>query len=99
MPKTATLKLETLHLIPGLKDFQLHLERPGLVDGGPRAAVGDERFDLPVEVIEPHPQDAEDVWISPIITSKRPATKIDPVRGRRTRTGQLQFDFADDLEE
>lgn len=97
--KTATLKLQTLHLIPGLADdFDRQIEslvadckqRPGLE----KARV----LELKITV-EPHPQDADDVWIRPIIGSKRPATQIDAIRGRRTRTGQLQFDFADEAEE
>lgn len=97
---TATLKLETLHLIPGLKqDFDLQIESL-VADCKRRPAVGKERS-LKVELkIKPHAEDPEDVLIIPVISSKRPSTEIDPIRGRRTRSGQLQFDFAaDGLEE
>lgn len=94
--KTATLKLETLHLIPGLaEDFDRQVEqlvadckqRPGLAK--PR------KLKLELDV-EPHADDADDVWVRPVISTRRPATQIDPVRGRRTRAGQLQFDFSED---
>lgn len=94
--KTATLKLETLHLIPGLgEDFDKQVESL-VADCKTRPGVSKERT-LKLELkIEPHEEDADDVWIRPVITSKRPSTMVDPIRGRRTRSGQLQFDFADD---
>ncbi len=96
MSKTATLKLETLHLIAGLReDFDRQVEQL-VADCKARPAVAKERT-LKLELkIEPHEQDPEDVWIKPVITTKRPSTQIDPIRGRRTRAGQLQFDFSED---
>lgn len=93
--KTATLKLETLHLIPGLEDdFNGQLEAL-IADCKRRPSMAKART-LEVKLkIEPHEADPEDVWIVPVIQSKRPATQIDPIRGRRTRAGQLQFDFAE----
>lgn len=93
--KTATLKLETLHLIPGLEDdFNGQLEAL-IADCKRRPAMAKART-LEVKLkIEPHKADPEDVWIVPVIQSKRPATQIDSIRGRRTRAGQLQFDFAE----
>lgn len=99
MPKTATLKLETLHLIPELAgDFDQQIASL-VADCKARPAIKKKRS-LKVEIsVEPHPQDPDDVWIYPVVSSKRPATEIDPIRGRRTRAGQLQFDFAEDLGE
>lgn len=93
--KTATLKMETLHLIPGLSaDFDQQIAAL-VADCKLRPGITKKRA-LVIEVeITPHKEDPEDVWISPVIKSKRPATTIDPIRGRRTRAGQLQFDFAD----
>lgn len=93
--KTATLKLETLHLIPGLEeDFDQQVASL-VADCKTRPAVTKKRS-LKLEIIiEPHQQDPDDVWIMPVISSKRPSTEIDPIRGRRTRAGQLQFDFDD----
>lgn len=92
---TATLKCETLHLIPGLKeDFDRQVESL-VADCKMRPAVAKKRT-LKLEIIiEPHKQDPDDVWIIPVISSKRPSTQIDPIRGRRTRNGQLHFDFAE----
>jgi hypothetical protein len=93
--KTATLKLETLHLIPGLaEDFDQQVavmvddckKRPAIVKG--------RRIKLEIE-IKPHPQDPDDVLIFPLTSAKSPSRAIDPIRGRRTRQGQLQFDFAE----
>lgn len=93
---TATLKLETLHLIPGLKeDFDRQIESL-VADCKVRPGVGKPRVLKVTIEIKPHKQDVDDVWISPVIESKRPATAIDPIRGRRTRNGQLQFDFSED---
>jgi len=93
--KTATLTLETLHLIPGLQaDFDQQIEAL-VADCKRRPAIAKKRT-LKVELdIIPHKEDPEDVLIFPVVSTKRPATTIDPIRGRRTRIGQLQFDFAD----
>lgn len=92
---TATLKLETLHLIPALKeDFETQLQQL-IADCKRRPGMGKART-LKVELtIKPHKTDPDDVWIQPVVSSKRPATTIDPIRGRRTRADQLQFDFAE----
>lgn len=91
---TATLKLQTLHLIPGLEDdFTSQLEAL-IADCKKRPGMAKPRT-LEVKIkIEPHKDDPEDVWIAPVILPKRPATQVDAIRGRRTRSGQLQFDFA-----
>lgn len=93
--KTATLKLETLHLIPGLReDFDRQIESL-VADCKTRPGITKKRS-LKVEImIVPHKEDPDDVVILPVISTKRPATEIDPIRGRRTRNGQLQFDFDD----
>lgn len=93
--KTAPFKLEQLHLVPGLaEDFNRQVaalvqdckQRPGL--NKPRM--------IKVEIeIKPHANDPEDVWIKPKLSTKRPATAIDPIRGRITKAGQLQFDFSE----
>ena len=94
--KTAPFKLENLHLIPGLQeDFNRQVEAL-VADCKQRPALAKARsVKLEIE-IEPHVSDPEDVWIRPKLSTKRPATSIDPIRGRRTRAGQLQFDFAED---
>jgi hypothetical protein len=93
--KTAILKLETLHHVPGLSaDFNRQIESL-VADCKARPGVTKKRS-LKVELmIVPHKEDPEDVVILPVISTKRPATEIDPIRGRRTRAGQLQFDFDD----
>jgi len=94
--KTALLKCETLHLVPGLKaDFDAQVTA-AVEDCRRRPGVNKKRTVIIEVEIKPHPQDPEDVWIEPVIKSKRPATKIDPIRGRITRTGQLQLDFSED---
>jgi hypothetical protein len=87
--KTATLKLQTLHLIPDLADdFDEQVERM-VADCKARPAI-DKGRKIKIEIeIKPHPQDPDDVLILPVTSSKTPARSIDPVRGRRTRAGQL----------
>lgn len=91
--KTATLKLETLHLVPGLKaEFDQQME--SLVADCKRRPGLSKVRKLKIEIeVKPTTDDADDVWIQPLVSSSRPGTAIDRVRGRRTRTGQLQFDF------
>ncbi len=48
--------------------------------------------------IKPHPEDPDDVMISPVTTRKMPARGIEPIRARRTPRNQLQFDWMDDGE-
>lgn len=97
--KTAILKLETLHLYPHLaEDFDQEIERL-VADCAKRPGLSKaRRLDLRIE-IAPHKQDPDDVTISCAVGTKQPARVLDSVRGRRTRKGQLQFDFLEPGEE
>lgn len=97
--KTTTLKLETLYLIPGLaRDFDQQIQ--SLIEDCKRRPAVPKKRTLKCELsIVPHAEDPEDVLIVPVISSKRPSTEIDPIRGRRTKTNQLQFDFDDSISE
>lgn len=92
--QSATLTLETIHLLgPELaEDFRQQLDL-AIADCRQRPALAKKReVHLRLE-ITPHPQDLDDVLIQPITTRKTPARIIQPVRGRRGRQDQLQFDF------
>lgn len=94
--KTATLKLETLHLIPLLAE-EFEAQVSALVADCHRRPGLNKKRTLKIELeITPTTDDAEDVFIQPVISSKRPSMAIDKVRGRRTRQGQLQFDFSEE---
>lgn len=97
--ETAVLTLETLHKIPGLaEDFNAQVEQI-IADCKKRPGVSKKRV-VKVEIeIKPHGEDAEDVYISPVISSKRPSTVIDTIRGRCTKRNQLMFDFGDEANE
>jgi hypothetical protein len=97
--KTAPFKLEQLHLVPGLaEDFNRQVAAL-VADCKQRPALKKKRI-IKIEIeIEPHANDPEDVWIVPKLSTRRPATQIDPIRGRITKAGQLQFDFAGDEDE
>lgn len=49
--------------------------------------------------IVPHPNDPDDVVISPIVGARRPATEHPMFRARASRSGQLRFDFPEDTED
>ena len=94
---TATLTLETLHkLSDGLaKDFCQQLEA-AVLDCKQRPSLAAKREVSIKFTIIPHPEDPDDVLISPVTTRKTPARQIEPIRARRSRSNQLQFDFADE---
>lgn len=97
--QTATLKLETLHLLPGLGDDFDQQVQAMVEDCRRRPALAKPRkIKLEIE-IKPHPEDSDDVLITPVTQVKAPARLIDPVRARRSRSGQLQFDFSGEIEE
>lgn len=94
--KTATLTLETLHILSdGLAaDFKQQVEA-AVLDCRQRPSLAEKREVSLKLTITPHPEDPDDVLIQPVTTRKTPARKIDPVRARRTSKNQLQFDFLD----
>lgn len=94
MEHTATLTLETLHrLSQGLADdFRQQLES-AVADCRQRPSLPDKRVVTIELTIVPHPEDSEDVLISPVTKRKTPARHIEPIRARRTVKNQLQFDF------
>lgn len=49
--------------------------------------------------IVPHPNDPDDVVISPVVGARRPVTEHQMFRARASRAGQLRFDFPEDTEE
>ncbi len=91
---TVTLKLETLHRVPGLADdFDAQIEAL-VADCIKRPGLAKDRT-LKVEIrIRPHATDPQDVTIEPVIATKRPSTVLDPIRGRCTKRNQLQFDWS-----
>ena len=95
--KSATMNLETLHLLsPELvEDFRQQLDA-AVADCRQRPALSKKReVHLRLE-ITPHPQDVDDVLITPTTVRKTPARVIQPIRGRRGRQDQLLFDFMRD---
>ena len=95
--KTAQLTLATLHyLSPDLADdFRQQLEA-AVQDCHQRPSLAKKREVTIKLTIEPHPNDPDDVIISPVTTRKTPARKIEPIRARRTAKHQLQFDFSEE---
>ncbi len=92
--QSATLTLETLHkLSDGLvQDFKQQIEA-AVEDCRQRPSLAEKReVNLKLTII-PHPEDPDDVLISPVTTRKTPARKIEPIRARRTPRNQLQFDY------
>lgn len=92
--QTATLTLETLHLLSEdlQRDFDQQLAA-AVADCKARPAI-DKAREIKLQLrIKPHPQDADDVLIEPVTTTKTPARHVDPIRARRSAKGQLQFDF------
>lgn len=95
---TTTVELKSLHLMSsGLAaDFKQQLEA-AVLDCRQRPSLAQKRtVTIRMDVI-PHPEDPDDVLITPITTSKTPARNIEPIRARRTARNQLQFDFPDDV--
>jgi hypothetical protein len=96
--KAATLTLETMHLLSaGLQeDFRQQIEA-AIVDCRQRPSLPDKREACLKLTIIPHPQDPDDVLITPVTTRKTPARHIEPIRGRRSKKDQIQFDVREDL--
>lgn len=94
---TSELSLKSLHLLsPSLADdFRDQLEA-AVKDCQQRPALAKKREVSVKLAITPDPEDADDVLIFPVTTSKRPAREIQPIRARRTPKNQLQFDFSDE---
>lgn len=95
--RSATMTLETLHLLSNdlCDDFKQQLDA-AIADCRQRPAPSKKRrVELRLD-ITPHPQDPDDVIIQPVTIRKTPARLIQPIRARRGRGDQLQFDFADD---
>lgn len=91
---TAALTLETLHLLSDdLKQDFAEQMRVAVADCRKRPAFKKART-VKIEIrIEPHIEDPDDVMIYPITTLKTPARQLDPIRARRSKQDQLQFDF------
>lgn len=94
--QAATLTLQTLHLVsPDLEeDFRQQLEF-AVADCRQRPSLAKKRTVVITLEITPHPQDPDDVVLQPITQRKTPSRVIEPLRGRRGRNDQLQFDFAE----
>ena len=95
--QTTELTLRSLHLLSsGLaEDFAQQLDA-AVSDCKQRPSLSAKREITLKLTIIPHPEDPDDVLIEPITTRKMPARKIEPIRARRTRRNQLQFDFQDE---
>lgn len=94
---TTELSLKSLHLLSdGLaEDFAQQLSA-AVEDCKQRPSLAAKREITLKLTVTPHPEDPDDVLIEPVTTRKTPARKIEPIRARRTRRNQLQFDFQDD---
>jgi hypothetical protein len=94
--QTAELNLKSLYLLSEdlAEDFAQQVSR-AVEDCRQRPSLAKKREVHLRLIITPHPDDADDVLIHPVTTSKTPARQTDPVRARRTRLNQLQFDFDD----
>lgn len=92
--QTATLTLETLHMLSGglADDFKQQIES-AVQDCRQRPSLADKREVTLKLTITPHPEDPDDVLIQPVTTRKMLARRIEAVRARRTQKNQLQFDF------
>ena len=98
--KTATLTLARLHeLSPDLTADFTHQLSVAVRDCKEKPQVKDPREVTVKLKIRPHPEDGDDVLITPVTTIKMPPRKNESIRARRTHRGQLQFDFADEQEE
>lgn len=95
--ETVTLNLETLHrLSEGLaEDFTQQVEA-AVQDCRQRPSLAAKREVTLKLTIIPHPEDPDDVLITPVTTRKTPARNIEPVRARRTPKNQLQFNYYPD---
>ncbi|QDV56482.1 hypothetical protein [Rosistilla oblonga] len=98
MSHTTELSLKNLHLLsPDLAtDFteQLHA---AVLDCRQRPSLAEKREVTIKLIVQPHPEDPDDVTIQPVTSRKTPARKIDVVRARRTTRNQLQFDFDEEM--
>lgn len=92
--ETKLLCLETLHLIPGLKDdFDEQYKR--LVEDCSKRSSLQKARKIKIELsLTPHENDPDDVVVETTTSSRMPARVIDPIRGRRTKTNQLRFDLS-----
>lgn len=95
---TSTLSIDTLSKLSDslAEDFAQQLEA-AVTDCKQRPSLAQAREITLKLTIKPDPEDPDDVIISPVTTRKTPARKILPVKGRRTRGNQIQFDWSDDL--
>lgn len=93
-PTTATLTLETLHIVSDelAQNFDQQMAI-AVADCRQRPSQTDKRTVTIKVAIQPHPDDPDDVLIEPVTTLHVPSRKIDSLRARRTRADQLQFDF------
>jgi hypothetical protein len=96
---TATLELRTLHLLsdPLCGDFKRKV-RAAVEDCRERPGTRLPRTITLTLSIKPHPDDADDVIVTPKISGNLPQRTVEPIRARTTRAGQLQFDFDPDIE-
>lgn len=93
----AELTLKSLHLMsPGMAtDFGEKLTA-AVLDCRQRPSLPASRQVVIKLTIKPHPEDPDDVTIHPEVTSSTPTRKLEPLRARRTRKNQLQFDFSEE---
>ena len=94
---SCVLSLKTLwQLSPELdEDFKQQIEA-AVADCKQRPALAEKREVNLRLAITPHPQDVDDVLITPVTTRKTPARKIQAIRARRSSRNQLQFDWDPD---
>lgn len=94
---TTRLTLKSLAIFsPGLAaDFDQQLEA-AVLDCKQRPSIAAAR-EVSIRLsIVPHPEDADDVLISPVTTRKIPTRKIEPIRAMRATRNQLLFDFSEE---
>lgn len=93
MEKSATLSLQTLHLLSqGLTADFAEQVQAAVIDCRQRPSLAAKREVTLKLTITPHPEDPDDVLIEPVTTRKTPARKLEPIRARRSAHNQLLFD-------
>lgn len=91
--KTSTLETITLHRLPAVQEELDSRLRDAIRDCATKPQLKQARV-VRLEIrLTPSKNDDDDVIVEPRVSSKFPARPLEPITARRTRGGQLQFDF------
>lgn len=85
-----------LHYVTHRPDARQQQVEGNVIDCRQRPSLAAKREVTLKLTIIPHPEDPDDVLITPVTTRKTPARNIEPVRARRTQKNQLQFTYHDE---